>query len=286
MAEPEPAPPSPPPAPAPAGAEDIPATYRRVFFRGLGTVLPMILTLWVFASVYGFIDGKIATPIADFIKGRLIETESGNALAVRLFDLDKKLETKIVPKPEATPSELDIARKAEKRRREELKLYVDERFPSWVGFLLAIVAVFIVGFFVASFVGRMVWKLIEDGVTHIPIVKSIYPGAKQMVEFFVKSDESRRSWSSVVAVEYPRKGIWAIGYITGPGFDRIEERTGEVMRTVFLPASPTMAGYVVTVPEKDIVPLDMTVDEAIRFTISGGVVRPGAKPSQRLKATS
>lgn len=279
-----PPPPAPAAAPTPDAPQDIPGTYRRVFFRGLATVLPAILTLWVFASIYSFIDGKIATPIADFIKGRLVETEWGNSAAVALFDLPQNLKTKVVARPDATPTELDAVRRAEKRRHDDLELYVKERFPSWVGFLLAVFAVFIVGFFIASFVGRTLWKLFEDGVTHIPIVKSIYPGAKQMVEFFVKSDESRRSWSTVVAIEYPRKGIWAIGYITGPGFEQIEQRSGETMRTVFLPASPTMAGYVITVPEKEILALDWTVDEAIRFTISGGVVRPGQKVSQRIKA--
>jgi uncharacterized membrane protein len=261
--------------------EDVPGTYRRVFFRGLATLLPAILTLWVFASIYAFIDNKIAAPIADFIKTSLEETETGNRIAVSVFDLPSDLKTRVVQDGSAQ------ARNAEIRRKEDLKQYVEQKFPSWVGFLLAVVAVFIVGFFIASFIGRTLWSLFEDGVMHVPIVKSIYPGAKQMVEFFLKSEESRRSWSAVVAVEYPRKGIWAIGYITGPGIDRIEERQGEVMRTVFLPASPTMAGYVISVPEKEIVPLEMTVDEAIRFTISGGVVRPGSKPvSQKLKPVS
>ncbi len=260
-------------APTPPAEQDIPGTYRRVFFRGLATLLPTILTLWVFLSLYSFIDGKIATPIAELIKGRLVETEIGSSIAVSVFDLDPTLAKRNLQDP-----------RAEARRHEELKDYVDRKFPSWVGFLLAVVVVFIVGFFAASFVGRTAWSLFEDGVMHVPIVKSVYPGAKQMVEFFLKSEESRRSWSAVVAVEYPRKGIWAIGYTTGPGFEKIEERQGEPMRTVFLPASPTMAGYVITVPEKEIVPLDMTVDEAIRFTISGGVVRPGQKPvSQRLR---
>lgn len=266
--------------PAPETPEDIPGTYRRVFFRGLSTILPVILTFWVFFSVYSFIDGKIAAPIADLIKNRLVETGLGNTVAVAMFDLPPDLQNSV-------PDDgTELARKREKQRKKDLEQYVNTRFPSWVGFVLAVVAVFIVGFFMAGLVGRTLWRLVEEGVTHIPIVKSIYPGAKQMVEFFVKSDESRRSWSTVVAVEYPRKGIWAIGYITGPGFESLEQKTGESMRTVFLPASPTMAGYVITIPEKEIVPLDWTVDEAIRFTISGGVVRPGQKVSQRLKAAT
>lgn len=264
--------------PADAHAADIPGTYRRVFFKGLATLLPTILTLWVFVAVYGFVDGKIASPIASLIKDRLVETEGGNAIAVSLFDLRPELRNRVAQDGSAA------ARNAEKARRDDLTREVNEKFPSWVGFVLAIVAVFIVGFFIASFVGRTVWSLLEGWIAHVPIVKSVYPGAKQMVEFFLKSEESRRSWSTVVAVEYPRKGAWAVGYVTGPGIGKVEERAGESLRTVFLPASPTMAGYVIMVPERDLVPLDMTVDETIRFTISGGVVRPGPKgPSQRIK---
>jgi uncharacterized membrane protein len=257
---------------------DVPGTYKRVFFRGLATLLPTVLTLWVFVAVYGFIDGKIAQPIAGFIKDRLVATDTGNAIAVAVFDLRPELGQRVTQDGGAKK------RDEEDLRQKDLKDEVDKKFPSWVGFVLAIVAVFIVGFFIASFVGRSLWSLFEGWLAHIPIVKSVYPGAKQMVEFFLKSEESRRSWSTVVAVEYPRKNVWAIGYITGPGMERVEERQGESLRTVFLPASPTMAGYVIMVPEKEIVALDMTVDEAIRFTISGGVVRPTGKPvSQRLK---
>src|SRR5271170_2701141 len=138
-------------APPAETAQDIPGTYRRVFFRGLATLLPTVLTFWVFVSVYGFIDGKIATPIAGLIKQGLVETETGNSIAISLFDLPQNLKVRI------PPDGTEPARKAEARRHDDLKQYVDQRFPSWVGFLLAIVAVFIVGFFIASFVGRTLW---------------------------------------------------------------------------------------------------------------------------------
>src|ERR1700722_9397300 len=127
----------------PAAPEDVAATYRHTFFRGLATLLPAILTLWVFASIYSFIDGKIATPIANLMKQGLVDTETGNVAAVALFDLPQDLK-KPVPQDGTEP-----ARRAELRRKEDLKFYVEERFPSWVGFILAVVAVFIVGFFIA-----------------------------------------------------------------------------------------------------------------------------------------
>ncbi|MBI3724599.1 DUF502 domain-containing protein, partial [bacterium] len=214
MAESQPkAPPPPPPL-----DEDVLGIYRRVFFRGLATILPTLLTLWVISSVYGFIDERIATPITSAIKSRLVATESGNRIADALFDFpDKSTTTPIT-------GDSQDARDREAARKRNLAVEIDKRFPSWVGFVLAIVGVFIVGFFIASFVGRTLWRVFEGWLGHIPIVKSVYPGAKQMVEFLLKSEESRRSWSTVVAVEYPRKGIWAIGYITGPGIAKVEER--------------------------------------------------------------
>lgn len=261
--------------------EDIPATYKRVFFRGLATLLPTVLTLWVFAAGYGFVQGKIADPISSFIKDRLLATERGNRLAVSLFDIQPV--SLSVPITEDTYQ----GRTAEANRKKDLRDAIERKFPSWAGFVLAILGVFVVGFFISGIVGRTLWSLVEGWIAHVPIVKSVYPGAKQMVEFFLKSEESRRSWSSVVAVEYPRKGVWAVGYITGPGLEKVEARQGETLRTVFLPASPTMAGYVIMVPEREIVSLDMTVDDAVKFTISGGVVRPAIKgTSDRLKLAS
>jgi uncharacterized membrane protein len=265
-----------PPAPPP---EDIPATYKRVFIRGVATLLPTVLTLWVIVAGYGFVQGKIAEPTSTFMKERLLATEAGNHVAVALLDIQPASLADPIPQDGSLG-----AAERESNRRKYLKEEIEKKFPSWAGFVIAILGVFVVGFFISGIVGRTVWQLVEGWLSHVPIVKSVYPGAKQMVEFFLKSEESRRSWSSVVAVEYPRKGIWAVGYITGPGISTVEERAGETLRTVFLPASPTMAGYVIMVPEREIVTLDMTVDDAIKFTISGGVVRPVKKsPSERLR---
>jgi uncharacterized membrane protein len=263
-----------------AEPEDIPTTYKRTFLRGLAVLLPTILTLWVLFAGYNFVQTRIAEPITSFIKDRMLTSDAGNRTAIWLFDIQPPAQYEPQPN-DGTPG----WRERDEARRLNLKAEIDRRFPSWAGFILAILGVFTAGWFISGIVGRTLWSVLEGWISHVPIVKSVYPGAKQMVEFFLKSEESRRSWSTVVAVEYPRKGIWAVGYITGPGIEKVEERQGETLRTVFLPASPTMAGYVILVPEREIVPLDMTVDDAIKFTISGGVVRPLPKgQSGRLAA--
>lgn len=273
----------PPAAPPPAPIQGLGSTYKNVFLKGLATLLPTVVTLWVVVAVYNFINDKFAAPIAGVLQSQLIDSETGNKVAVSLFDLRPEL---------ARPVPADVPNHAERERerKAELKHEVERRFPSWVGFALAVLVVFIVGFFIASPMWRSMLSIAEAWLSHIPVVRSVYPSAKQMVEFILAGEESRKQWSAVVAVEYPRKGLWTIGYVTGKGLPEMEKSSGEPVRAVFLPASPTsMTGYVVIARLSEIVELDMTVDEALKFTISGGVVSPsGARPSasQRLKTPS
>src|SRR5688572_25284341 len=176
---------------------NLPQAYKSTFLRGLATVLPTLLTLWIVVATWQFLEGTIARPISEGIKVRLVETDAGNRVVFFLWD---ELEFLRRPEPAAAPpalGESDRARfladererieKAEGQRRADLRRELDLRFPGWVGFVLAIVATFIVGFFMASFVGANLWSLGESWASRIPLVKNIYPGAKQMVNFFLSS---------------------------------------------------------------------------------------------------
>ena len=82
-------------------------------------------------------------------------------------------------------------------------------------------------------------------------------------------------FSRVVAVEYPRKGIWSLGLVTGPGMRTVHEQLGGDLLTVFIPSSPTpVTGYTITVRRNEVIDLPMSIDDAFRFTISGGVIMP------------
>ena len=84
--------------------------------------------------------------------------------------------------------------------------------------------------------------------------------------------------AGVVAVQYPRAGIWSIGLRTGRPMPTVQRAVGDRLVTVFIPSSPTpVTGYVIQVPVSDVIDLNMTIDEALRFTISGGVIQPGAR---------
>ena len=262
-----------------ATASDITDTYKRVFLRGLATVLPTVVTLWVVLATYAFVDVSIAGPISGAIKRQLVETPVGNEV---VFAVWENLAFLRRPTPTPPPPGLDDAARArhvqreqerielaEIQRRADLRAELDRRFPKWVGFLLAVVAVFVAGFLTASFLGRSAWGLLEGWAVRIPLVKSIYPGAKQLVNFFF-SGEGRSGFQAVVAVEFPRTGLWSIGFLTSENVGEVEAKAGERVRGVYL-GTPA-AGQVVLARESEIVPVDMTVDEALKFLMSGGVI--------------
>jgi len=260
-----------------AAARDIVSSYKRTFLRGLATMLPTVLTLWVVIAAYEFVDGSIAAPISEGIKTRLVETDLGNEVVFSIWDNLELLRKPSIPPP-ASADQADVARyrdalerieTAEPSRREALRREIDRRFPGWVGFLFAVIAVFVVGFFMASFLGSWLLGLVESWAGRIPLVRNVYPGAKQMVDFFLKSDGTA-GFQAVVACEFPRRGLWSIGFLTCDNIPEVEVHGGERVRGVYL-GTPA-AGQIVLARESEIIPIDMTVDEALKFLFSGGVV--------------
>jgi uncharacterized membrane protein len=149
----------------------------------------------------------------------------------------------------------------------------------WIGFILAFVAIYVIGRFVASFIGRGVWATIEQALTRTPFIRQIYPSAKQVTDFLLH--QHKVDFSRVVAIEYPRKGVWSIGLVTGSGMRTLHEKLASDLLTVFIPSSPTpVTGYTITVHRDEVIDLPLSIDEAFRFTVSGGVLVP---PLERLR---
>lgn len=289
--------PSSPPISAPTRV-DIGQAYRDTFLRGLATLLPTLVTLWAIFATWSFMDGAIATPITGAIKDQLVATEVGNAAVFRVWN-----ELAFLRKPAAAPAPEGLApdqrdrwnqrederiQLGEPKRLEDLRRELDARFPRWVGFLLAVLAIFVVGFIMTSVLGASLLRVAEASLTRIPLVKTIFAGTKQMVNFFISSDEAK-GFQAVVAIEYPRKGTWSLGFLTSDNVPELEQRSGERVRGVYL-GTPA-AGQVVIARQSEIVAIDMTVDEALTFLMSGGVVgrdpqRPPATPVLPWERTS
>ncbi|MBC8471241.1 MAG: DUF502 domain-containing protein [Planctomycetes bacterium] len=218
---------------------------KSYFLRGLAVLLPTILTIGIFVWGYQFIQNKISIHINRGLV-RLILYFQGNS------GITKETLTEIL---------------------------VDGT-GSVVGFLVALIAVFIVGALLASVVGKTLWRMIEKFIMNTPVLSKVYPYVKQITDFlFAQEEQEKLPFSRVVAVEYPRKGIWSLGLVTGSGLTKIVDNVRKEFLTVLIPTSPTpFTGFVIMVPKKQTMDMNMTVEEAFRFTVSGGVITPGQKP--------
>lgn len=142
-----------------------------------------------------------------------------------------------------------------------------------IGLLAVVVGLTLVGAIGAGIFGRYFTKLSERLVDKMPIVRSIYKAIKQIFETVFSNNSS--TFRKVVLVEYPRKGIWSMGFLTGITKGEVQELTQDDVLNVFIPTTPNpTSGYLLFVPKQDIVPLSMTVEEGIKMVISGGIITP------------
>ncbi len=142
-----------------------------------------------------------------------------------------------------------------------------------LGVLLTIVVLLLTGMLGANLFGRKIVHFWESLMSRIPLVRSIYSGAKQVAERLL-SDGST-SFKRVMLVEYPRKGVWSMCFQTSTDLEEIQARTAEQVICVFVPTTPNpTSGFILFVPRAELIELDMTVDEGLKMIISLGVVVP------------
>jgi uncharacterized membrane protein len=227
--------------------------FRRFFVRGLATVLPTLITLWLLVRLWDF----------------LWETIGQNVILGVPWIWKKLVEYQLLP--------------------DQTSQYIDSYWSSdqphsrILGVVLAVVLVYVVGVAVGNFIGSTLWRLGEMAVMRVPLVRAIYPSVKQVTDFVLaerRQDQMLRG--RVVAIEPHAKGIWSVGLVTGGGLRPLSESVGQDMVTVFIPSTPTaFTGYVVVVPRETLVELPLTVEEAMRLLVSGGVIEPDHSDSGR-----
>ncbi|MBE3142825.1 MAG: DUF502 domain-containing protein, partial [Planctomycetes bacterium] len=180
---------------------------------------------------------------------------------------------------------LEFLIKAAGGSEEYLKKFWVAGLLSAAGFLIALGIVIAVGAFLASVLGKAIWRQIEKLIMNTPLLKQVYPYIKQVTDFFLKQEETKKIFSKVVAIEYPRKGVWSVGLVTGSGLKKIIGSSGKEFLTVFIATTPSpITGFVVIVPKEEVVDLDMTIEEAFRFIVSAGLIAPGTSESRNLPA--
>jgi uncharacterized membrane protein len=142
-----------------------------------------------------------------------------------------------------------------------------------LGLILVIILVFVVGLLARNFVGRKIVQLGENIVDRIPLVRVLYAGVKQLLEtlFLQRTDAFKR----VALIEYPRRGAYVIGFITGESKGEIQNKTDKNMINVFVPTTPNpTSGFYILIPEDELIILNMSVEDAFKLIISGGIVSP------------
>jgi uncharacterized membrane protein len=219
--------------------------FRRFFARGLEALLPTLITLWLVVWAWNFLW---------FYVGRHMIWLLQQAWGI-LSDHG------MLPARSAA--------------------YIGQYWQSdltrtrIVGVVLAVLMVYIVGVFVGNFIGRTAWRLVERTLGRVPLIRAIYPPIKQVTDFILSDRGSQFEGSRVVAVRPHEDGIWSIALITGPGVAALSEATREEMVTVFVPSTPTaFSGYMMVVPRRNVVDLPLSVEEAMRLLVSGGVIAP------------
>ena len=154
-----------------------------------------------------------------------------------------------------------------------------------LGVILSILIVFVTGVLVANLFGRSLIGLWERVLARIPLVRSIYSGAKQLAETMFS--DNGQSFRKVLLIEFPRKGLWTLAFLTGSDVGEAQSKTGEDVLNVYVPTTPNpTGGYFVMVPRSDVVELEMSVDDGLKMLMSMGAVVPDSRKSAAKLAPS
>lgn len=142
-----------------------------------------------------------------------------------------------------------------------------------LGLILSIIIILATGLLASHLLGKKFLPYVENIFLKVPLINKIYPTLKQMVLFILMQREF--GFKKVVLVEYPSKGIWSLGFVTNEAFREIDEKTKNNLLCVFIPSSPgPLTGYTVFLAKQEAIFLDISVEDAMKIIISGGIFKP------------
>lgn len=151
-----------------------------------------------------------------------------------------------------------------------------------LGLVIVFIVLTFIGWSTAGLLGRLWMRVSEHFLGRMPVIRSVYGAVKQIIETILKQQST--AFRDVVLFEYPRRGSWAIGFITGQTQGEVQNLTTDDVVNVFLPTTPNpTSGYLLFIPRKDLVILEMTVEEGIKMVVSGGIVTPPDRRSAEAK---
>lgn len=252
--------------------------FKRFFGRGLAVLLPSILTLWLLWQAFVFLFNNVAEPINRGIRVVVVE------VAPRVMPEDSRPQFMVVE-----PGQIDefLASAEGKPFRGRSTTAVREHLvrqqlgdfwrQHWylqgTGLLVAIMLIYLAGLLLGNYLGRRFYARVERLISQIPGFKQVYPHVKQVVDLIM--GDRKVAFRRVVMVQYPRRGLWTLGLVTSDSLSMIHEATGVPCIAVFIPSTPTpFTGFAITVPRDEAIDVPMSIDEAIRFFITGGTLVP------------
>ena len=268
--------------------------FRRTVIRGLSVLLPPLLTIVIFVWIGSTINQNVLRPVEDGVRNALVWKLSDvrSLPGVNVFqpraDFDGQAYERL-ESGEYVPE--DVVQFVKSRSHGEslpasgravYERYVELRFlrpqivvPVFVCTFLLLT--YLLGKFLAAGIGSFIWRFFERGIGRLPLVRNVYSSVKQVTDFMLA--QKKFDFTRVVAVEYPCKGVWSVGFVTSESLSDIRAAANEPVVAVLVPCSPMpMAARSVVVRKREVVELHMTVDQALQFIVSCGVVVP---PQQR-----
>lgn len=276
--------------------------FRTAVLRGLGVVaaplLTLVILLWIVRTVDYYILDPVVTTTRDILARKLGDTHSQLPDAQPTADSTivtsggeeyKRLESdQYVPLSvyntvmHRSPGMSPPATGQETYRRWLEVTYLRPWIVGPVFLIVFVVLMYLLGSLFAAGLGRAFWNWVEQGVGRLPVVRAVYSSAKQVTNYVFSDREL--DFTRVVAVEYPSRGIWSLAFVTNEGMSEVQAVAGESMLTILLPTSPVpISGYTMLIPKRDVLDVEMTVEQAVEYIVSCGVVLPPEQLEGRLE---
>lgn len=257
-------------------ADSFSSDFRRFFGRGLGILLPTIVTLWILWQAFSFVYTNVAEPINRATRIAVIW------VVPQVYRPGERPEWYQITDAEVAQAKADgrfrpntpDAAIVKSMRRDQLeRVWDDYWLLNLSGFVIAILLIYSAGLLLGNFFGRQIYLRVEALIARIPGFKQVYPHVKQVVELVL--GEKKMAFSKVVLVEYPSEGIWTLGFLTGDSLRVIDSPAGGAVVSVFIPTSPTpFTGFTINVLAAKAIAVDVSIEEALRFVITAGVLTP------------
>jgi len=280
--------------------------FRRAVVRGLAVLLPPLLTIVIFLWVWNTVTNYLLAPMesgarrllvshyqksilpADQIPKGKVNREPDNGVVGRAtlggigYQQTDDGRFVLAEDYDYLRGQLRFAPPT-KTANEFYRVFVEQKFLQWyivIPFFLSVflLMLYLLGKFLAAGVGRFFWMQFERIINRLPVIRNVYSSVKQVTDFMFSEREIE--YTRVVAVEYPRKGVWTVAMVTGESLLDIRSAANEPVMSVLIPTSPMpFTGFTVTVKKSETIDLNITIDQAFQFIVSCGVVAPTQQTS-------